>query len=358
MKRLGLRVKHPSTPLLSLPPGLRPPFRVWGDVREQAWRQQQSLSASREEALSVATFNLWNVNPHAEARMEALCQWLSRLRPHVVLLQEVRRLGGPSGVLQIDYVQQLLNAQHGLVYESLYVRTHEEKEGSEEGHGVLYMTEKAERLRWAELELRPLPQYRGMGPIRKVVHLRLRLSSASPPVLLDLFSVHLSIFDRDQCSQVAQLAHFLALHAPSPPADSADRHAVVVAGDFNAYFDFEHPMDFLGPDGPLLPARLDPCRDHYAALVPPAPPPRLRDAMHDQWGYQLHLMPTFTNFDSVSNPRSEDKCRPDRVLYRTPFSLRLDHALLFADTPIPALRFADGSDVFPSDHLGVYARFS
>ena len=190
------------------------------------------------------------------------------------------------------------------------------------------------------------------------MHLAFSSTRSGNPLHVDFFSVHFSIFDRDQCSLAVQLTNFIAQQTAKRQGQAS---TVILAGDFNSYFDFEYPIEYLMM-GPVLPKEMDPCAQFYGrfsnGIIPPSP--TLRDVMLERWGNQVQLLHTFTNFDTIGNLRSEDKSRPDHIFYRShsgPDGVELDCALLFGDEYIRNIQFPDGSAVFPSDHLGIFASF-
>jgi endonuclease/exonuclease/phosphatase family metal-dependent hydrolase len=319
-KRLGLLVKG-----VQLPRSQRP-FAVWSDVRDE---QKRSLDAlDRRRMLRVATYNLWNVNEPVEMRMLAIVDELQALDADVIVLQEVRRW---NGVLQIDWLRERL----GFAY-SLYERTHAESKGDEEGHGVLSRLP-LERVQAYHIEKDASLSIRG-GVGRIVLHARLVDAG------VDVFSVHMGIFDVQQCHAATQLRALV---------DASTARRQIVLGDFNAYIDWEWPLDWLVEprDSAWLRSPVHPCHRQFQVAAGQVNN-RTSERFVDAWP---HLMPssvvgnTFTNFEDA---RKEDCSRPDRVLSRGALEPR--HIYLFGDQ---AIGKRNGQSIYPSDHRGLLVSF-
>lgn len=161
--------------------------------------------------------------------------------------------------------QRLLLSGASVAYpHMLYQRVSEQDAGREEGiailsrfpfveHGVCVLLPSAAAAKPRQTDAPPLhwlssDSDRRVPPdvpdnARVVLYARLRVldDATAPGALVDVFATHWPVSDVEQCSAAAQMLAFMNLVWQR----GARRVPQIALGDFNAYFDFEWPVDLL-----------------------------------------------------------------------------------------------------------------
>lgn len=158
--------------------------------------------------LRVMSLNAW-FRPPLELRLVEMAAWIGRLEPHVVCLQEVRRVKGEPTLA--ERVASARRESWHVAYDGLA-----NGDGVESGNAVLS--------RWP-VEVRGVVRLEGREPLPKLV-LGVRTLG------LDLFSVHLSSDPAGAGLRERQVLALACLVSDSEGSGSV--LPPIVAGDFNA----------------------------------------------------------------------------------------------------------------------------
>lgn len=316
--------------------------------------------------LHLLTYNLWNINDRWALRRTAIAELVRTAAPHLVAVQE-SRVSPASGLHQIVELARDL-ADAGFDVSPVFapvLRDLPANQGSEEAVGLL---SRLPVLSHTVIQL--MPSDGNAAQARALLHVVIDVSSvlgaATPQA--DVFVAHFPVYDAEQCHSA--LALWRAVQGlPARPH--------ILLGDFNVYFDFEHPLGLLTrplPPEALWPA--DPCGAAWAALsiaerARQRAGPHFTDAFDSIHGTHVRraspggearwwggpapvLGTTFSNFDDY---RLADPSRPDRILWRdTSGHGRLATcaaAIAGARQLEPAGR--DGPALYASDHCAVLA---
>ena len=329
------------------------------------------------EIFSVSTLNLWNLNEWS-ARRPAIARVLEALQLDVVALQEVRLQGKESsGVSSSSQAHQLLSDIQGLAHVA-----HEIVDAQlQEGLAIL------SRHRIVSHELHLLTDNdhnnkKSHEPVRGVLHAEISIddgSASSPHLTVHVFNVHLGIEDLPQCAHVRRLLDIVR-------SKVGHGGPVVLLGDFNAYFDFEWPVDLLTgrlpSDSNALAKLLRPCSDELMKTTSSS------DAVAHDTDAQLVVLtdafevmyppekiPLKGNLDQEeralfnhgytygTQTMGHDWSRPDRIMWTAASEQPLFGAPCEAGNfgvgvlEAEDARFKRAPGVGLSDHLGVVARW-
>ena len=370
--------------------------------------QDQSQKQQPRPPLSVATYNLWNVNEPWEARLKAVAALVESLKPDVLALQEVRVVwpgDGAAAVNMLDHLASMLPAPYNKQDHRFYAKVMDmaAEEGREEGLGFISRFPLLDsQLHW----LRPhtsVERFKGRGV------LRVKIDAGGRVGPVQVYNTHFGIDDVEQCHSVLDLLDIIQSTADNAAGAKARADArgnggspQIVVGDFNAYHDFQWPMDWLlrpdpvpdillsdqatpcgavfrapraralreknqrdGHDGGSITARGGaataveaPFRDVFPSLYPPSTHVRLKNLQADPDN------PGYT-FPVFGDARIMDRSRVDRILIKSSpagatWAIEECGVGLFGHEPIhPRPAGAPGGrPIFPSDHLGVLAWFT
>lgn len=269
------------------------------DAARGEWIESEGAASTWDgTSLDVATWNTWFQGPDADARHAGLLACLERVKPDVLMLQEVT----------VPLLAKLCAAPW-LREGWRFVRT-AFREDTIPAHGLVLFT----RLPLAEARIVRLKTYMG----RRLLLARCRTSGGD----LELATVHLESMKNYGDVRAQQLATLFAELEPSRDA--------LVGGDFN----------FCSSDA-VENARLD---ARFADLWP-----ALR---HDEPGYTQ---------DTAANPmlarakKAEKRVRIDRLLLRSDGPARWKARSIELLGTAPA---GGRGDLYPSDHFGLLARLA
>jgi len=331
--------------------------------------------APADRQLTIAAFNLWNVNEDWRERVRMLARELDGV--DVLALQEVRSFGGGGRTAELLRVHRferdgessawLQECQLGYVAEVLTQFPHAtygaaaRVQDQVEGLAIL------SRFPIADVSMTPLVTMQRSSDLNTRAALHARID-AGDGLLVDVVNTHLTYDDRLQCFMVPVLASVAQSVRDANPDPSS---TTVLLGDMNTYIDFEWPMDFLTvePDA-WQAAPYNPCARAFSWF---RRRPRFVDAWHEAYprgedglvlaGDSLadEIAAIGHTFPSFEHDRPIDDCRPDRILVTKPCPAgRFDSACgrctvcttaLFADQPY------QGSAML-SDHRGLKTRIS
>jgi len=267
------------------------------------------MSAERENGLQVATFNLRHDADDWDRRAPLCVEGLARLKPHLIALQEVW-----VPIRQAQWVCEELNARLDLESPQKYVVVERPKWGFEQSNEAVAILS---RLPILESHGVDLPG--GRVAISTVVEWR--------GVRIEFVSVHLHFGPPDSAEGVrrSQIRGLEAWLDARYEAEARRRPPPlpVIAGDFNA-----------APESPSTQLMLQRMRSAYPTVHGSEP----------DWTYGTPLAvrndlargvgPFHTTLDYIF-------IAPD---------LRAKRAQVFCADPSP-----DDPDLYPSDHIGVYA---
>eukprot|EP00732_Lithocolla_globosa_P003439 Lithocolla_globosa_v1_NODE_2776_length_1872_cov_5.470556.p1 type:complete len:476 gc:universal NODE_2776_length_1872_cov_5.470556:250-1677(+) len=301
-----------------------------------------------EGSFSVATYNLWNVNEPFLSRMNHIKKMLKTLDADVVALQEVRNYKGTN---QLDILYEDLKGVYPYqVYQKVL-----DLDDNEEGLGILsrYPIVSSQKFVLQTDQTNQRVHQSNQQYSRGCLQVTIDLPSLG---LVQVFNTHVTFIDTEQCRSATQLLSLLNAFK--------DNITQVLLGDFNVYFDFEYPIDYLTHSSPIFELlQLNPCSSffkdfetnyleqssdergsisHTENLYGPKGP------LLDTWSKLNPNSPGHT-FSNYRDHRLEDPTRADRILARPADIIQVESSQLFGNSPIPD----EEPVMYPSDHRGV-----
>ena len=325
---------------------------------------------------SVSTLNLWNLNIWSQRR-HAIARTLHSLQLDIVGLQEVRQLpeasSGNTQAHQLSRDMQVLgNPPHKRLSHVVY-----EVVDAQLMEGLAILS----RYPVVSHKLHLLTgngEEKTHESARGVLHAKIQIptKSISGNHTVDVFNVHLGIDDLPQCAHVRRLLEIIRLEADG-------NHLTILLGDFNAYFDFEWPVDWLTgrlPSGSAaLTDLLRPCSDDLKApgaakggpavetqshvfedvfevLHPPEKLPLKGMIDREDGALVAH------GFTYGTQTTGHDWSRPDRILWNSGGTPLIGAPCEVGNFGVGVLeagdaRFTKTPGLGLSDHLGVVARW-
>lgn len=330
------------------------------------------------DLFSVSTLNLWNLNIWSQRR-HAIARTLHSLQLDVVGLQEVRLLPEVSSG----------NSQAHQLLRDMQLLDNPPPRKGRLSHVVFEVVDAQLMEGLAILSRFPVVSHKlhlltGNGdekthePARGVLHARIKMpiKSTSGNHTVDVFNVHLGIDDLPQCAHVRRLLEIIRSEADG-------NHLTILLGDFNAYFDFEWPVDWLTgrlPSGSAaLKNLLRPCSDDlnvpgaakggsaagtrsrvfedaFEVLHPPEKLPLKGMIDREDGALVAH------GFTYGTQTMGHDWSRPDRILWSSGGVPLFGAPCEVGNFGVGVLeagdaRFTKAPGVGLSDHLGVVARW-